>query len=230
MSFKKSYFDSGRDFNRAKGLHRLRKFIPKEYIKKKSDTHYELLLLEKWKHLKHARKVLDAGCGRGQLLELNPYDAEVFGVDIIESDVKDAKKKGLKVSVADLTKKAPFKTSSFDGIVCSHVLEHIADPDIMLNEFKRILKNDGTLVIAVPNFSFKRFFRDPTHKRPYPKEALYRLLTDYGFEDVHIVNGPHLNQFVSAFLLPFPKTRHFVEKLLGKVKPWEILAVARVKK
>jgi len=228
MDYKEGYFDSGVDYNTKKGLRRFRNLgLLRETIKNNSEIHYSLLLMEKWRFLKGCKKVLDAGCGRGQFIKLNPFNVDVHGVDIIKSDIDKLKKEGLNARHADLKKKLPYKNSFFDGVISSHVLEHIDNPEMMISEFKRILKFGGLLVIAVPNFSFKNFYKDPTHKRPYPKEALYRLLSDRGFYDIKIVNGPHLNQLLSAALFWSPEKRHFFEKILGRISPWEILAVAK---
>lgn len=231
MEFKENYFNSGKEFNKKRGLYSLKEKLPiKSILKEKSDKHYSFLLLEKWKLFKDKNKILDVGCGRGQFIKLNPYKKEAFGLELIDSEVKRAKKEGLNVVKGDANKKIPFPASSFDGIMCSHVLEHLSDPTKMFSEFKRVTRNGGIVVIAVPNFSFKSFFKDPTHKRPYPKEALYRVLSDHGFQDIKIVNGPFLNPALSAALLFFPKVRHAAEKVLGKIKPWEYLAIARVEK
>jgi len=221
--FKDRYFDSGKSYNK-KGVYRLKEIgFLKSFIQKKSDEHYDLMLLEKWKLIKGRKKVLDAGCGRGQFIALNPYNAEVFGIDVIKSEVDMAKKTGLNVKYADLNKKFPFKDSTFDAIICSHVLEHITDPSNMMSEFRRVLKNGGKLLIAVPNFSYKDFYKDYTHKRPYPKEALFRLLFDYNFEGIRFRKGPYLNKYLAALFIAFPLVRHKIEKLFGLAKPWELL-------
>jgi len=231
MEFKKSYFDSGREYNRQKGLYSIRDNLPaQDLFSKKSKQHHNLLLLDKWKLLKGCKKVLDAGCGKGEFMELNPYKAEIYGIDINKETVIEAKEKGLNIQFADVNRKLPFTDSSFDAINCSHVLEHLEDGTNTISEFKRILKDKGILVISVPNFSFKKFYADYTHKRPYPKEALFRILNDNGFREIKIINGVCLNQLVSAIFLLFPKLRFSAEKLLGLFCPWEIIAVARNKK
>ena len=54
------------------------------------------------------------------------------------------------------------------------VIEHIYNPNNFLNEIKRILKKNGNLIIVTPNFrfSFKEFYDDPTHVKPYTEESL----------------------------------------------------------
>jgi SAM-dependent methyltransferase len=231
MDFKKSYFDSSKQYNQQKSLYTLRDSLPiSSFLQRKSKQHHNLLLLNKWKLFKGCKKVLDAGCGKGEFLELNPYNAEVYGVDIIEDALAASKTKGINVRFADLNKKIPFIDSSFDGINCSHVLEHLEDGTNTISEFKRVLKDKGILVISVPNFSFKKFYSDYTHKRPYPKEALFRILNDNGFCEIKIINGVCLNQLLSATFLLFPSMRFAFEKFFGIFSPWEIIAIARNKK
>ena len=64
----------------------------------------------------------------------------------------------------------PFKDSSVDEILLSHVLEHIGqNPDIFNNiikEFYRICKNNAIIDIRVPHPRHEDFISDPTHVRP----------------------------------------------------------------
>lgn len=53
-----------------------------------------------------------------------------------------------------------FKKSIFERIVCFEVLEHLYSPLRALKEFKRVLKEDGEIIISVPNvWYWRRFFR-----------------------------------------------------------------------
>jgi len=49
-----------------------------------------------------------------------------------------------------------FKDSSFDRIVCFEVLEHLSSPFKALKEFRRVLKNDGDVILSVPNVWYWR--------------------------------------------------------------------------
>jgi 2-polyprenyl-3-methyl-5-hydroxy-6-metoxy-1,4-benzoquinol methylase len=97
-------------------------------------------------------KLLDIGCGEGAFLriaqrhgwqisgtELSAYAAQyasdILGVDIFCGEIFNA----------------GFPEKSFDVITLWHVLEHVSDPKMYLTEIRRIIKNDGILVIAVPN-------------------------------------------------------------------------------
>lgn len=59
----------------------------------------------------------------------------------------------------------PFKNNEFDVIICSHILEHVADLDKTLKELKRISRNGAIIKIAGPHFSCGVSYRDPTHRR-----------------------------------------------------------------
>jgi ubiquinone/menaquinone biosynthesis C-methylase UbiE len=211
-----------------KGIYRIKGNLPfQKLFLRKSAERYRLLLIDKWKYLRKCKKVLDAGCGIGTFLSLNPYNAEVQGIDFSKEEVQKARLKGVNARVADLNKRLPFKDNEFDAVTCFHVIEHLDNPDNMLREFKRILKKGGILMVAVPNHSFKKFYADYTHKRPYPKEALYRILDDYGFRDIRIKKGFHLSRLVSSVFFLFPRARYSIEKFLGKFSPWEHLAISR---
>jgi SAM-dependent methyltransferase len=230
MEFKKNYFDNGDQFKKNKLLGRIRDSLPfASFINTLSKKHLALFLTDKWNFFKESKTVLDAGCGRGEFIELNPYKIKVTGIDIIKEQISKLRKKGLDARYADLIKRLPFENNSFDGIISSHVLEHLESNEgiKMINELKRVLKPNGTLVIAVPNFSFEKFYADPTHKRPYPKEALYKILKDNNFEKIEIINGPIISPILSGAFFIFPRVRFFIEKMLGKLFPSEFIAVAR---
>jgi ubiquinone/menaquinone biosynthesis C-methylase UbiE len=114
-------------------------------------------------------KVLDVGCGDGYYLHLLSnlgVGLSLTGVDFDENALDSAKKnlKGKKVRLikADLMKKLPFKAGSFDKIVMSEVAEHLPDDVRGLKEVKRVLKEEGILVLTVPCANYP-FFWDPVN-------------------------------------------------------------------
>jgi len=66
---------------------------------------------------------------------------------------------------ADIEISLPFSDNAFDEILCSHVVEHVADLLGLMRELYRITRADGTIKIIVPHFSFFGAYTDPTHKR-----------------------------------------------------------------
>lgn len=68
----------------------------------------------------------------------------------------------------------PFLESSFDVILCSHVLEHVADDGKAMRELFRVLKPGGWAVLLVPVDSRREeTFEDPTVVAPTERERLF---------------------------------------------------------
>lgn len=92
-----------------------------------------------------------------------------FGnVTVWEGDIKpgrtfrfDRNKPAGLQHIADGTDMARFSATTFDFVLASHVLEHVANPILALSEWKRLLKDGGTLVLILPD---KRHTFD--HRRP----------------------------------------------------------------
>ena len=100
-------------------------------------------------------KVLDLGCNVGYgSLELAANGAQVFGVDVSEKAIDEAKKShlqpGLSFSVIDGTK-LPFPADYFDVVVSCQVIEHIVDVTNYLSEISRVLTRDGLVFFTTPN-------------------------------------------------------------------------------
>jgi methionine biosynthesis protein MetW len=102
-------------------------------------------------------KILDCGCGDGkavQFLAQKLSVAETFGIDISHDKLEQAKAKGLNVKAVDLNREQiPFSGNYFDLVFCNHVIEHLLDPDHLLDEVFRTLKNDGIFILTTPNLA-----------------------------------------------------------------------------
>jgi len=68
---------------------------------------------------------------------------------------------------------AAFKSESFDAILCTQVLEHVPEPEIVLKELFRVLRVDGTLLLTAPQ---EWYLHQPPHD--------YYRYTKYGLEYV----------------------------------------------
>lgn len=100
------------------------------------------------------KKLLDAGCGTGEFSYLlAKKGAKVTGIDGAEKLIDISKKNfpGVTFQVQNLSKKLKFKDKEFDKILCKYVLMLVDDPTPVLKEFKRILKDNGNLVISIPH-------------------------------------------------------------------------------
>lgn len=97
-------------------------------------------------------KVLDIGCGIGSFLSVaQEYGLEAYGVEVSEWASQIARKKQRLNIFTGLLENANFEDDTFEMIHMCHVLEHCAEPVVVLTEVKRILKQNGILFIEVPN-------------------------------------------------------------------------------
>lgn len=100
--------------------------------------------------------VLELGCGSGgSLPQLESCGAKVVGIEIDPSLIKltNSRIKALKNSYCVWADGfcLPFPDGTFDICVCSHILEHVADPHKMVEEINRIIKVGGIALIEFPN-------------------------------------------------------------------------------
>jgi SAM-dependent methyltransferase len=90
-------------------------------------------------------KLLDVGCCRGGLRKYLHGELEYYGVDVLINNFKNY------IRIDLNSKLLPFKNKQFDAVNCSDVLEHLFYPLEMLKEIKRVLKDDGRVLISLPN-------------------------------------------------------------------------------
>ena len=104
---------------------------------------------------------LDVGCGEGYLLRKAARRASLaLGMDVDESRLRasrdgpaDSCRPGqspIELAVAD-GQRLPFADASFDRIICTETLEHVADAQLALRELARVLRPGGRLAISVPH-------------------------------------------------------------------------------
>jgi 2-polyprenyl-3-methyl-5-hydroxy-6-metoxy-1,4-benzoquinol methylase len=126
-------------------------------------------------------RILDIGAGTGDFLSVAKNDGwETVGVEPSEKAKSIAKSKG----VSFVEKTSELENHSFDVISMWHVLEHVPDLDNQLKELKRLLKPNGSLIIAVPNFKsfdakhyghFWAAYDVPIHFWHFSKKAIKML-------------------------------------------------------
>ena len=94
-------------------------------------------------------KLLDIGAGTGDFLVVAKNDGwQTTGIEPGEKPRNIAIQKGVSFAnnLSDL------EDNSFDVITMWHVLEHVPDLEFQIKELKRLIKPNGTILIAVPNF------------------------------------------------------------------------------
>lgn len=120
-------------------------------------------------------RVLDVGCGIGDMLRFRP---NTVGVDINPETIAWCRKQGLDAHHMERNR-LPFDAETFDGVILDNVLEHIAAPQPLLAEAKRVLKPSGRLLAGVPGP--KGYQSDPDHKVYYNEAGLIHLMQNNGF-------------------------------------------------
>jgi predicted SAM-dependent methyltransferase len=101
--------------------------------------------------------VLDLGCGQRKF----PGST---GIDILPASGVDI--------VHDLNLLPwPLEENRFDVVLCSHVLEHLADVVATLNEVHRVSRNGARVKIVTPHFSSLNSWEDPTHRYHFARRS-----------------------------------------------------------
>ena len=137
--------------------------------------------------------LLDIGAGIGEFLSVAKENGwNCFGVEPSEKAKAIALKKG--VTFADTT--LQLEDHSFDVITMWHVLEHVPNIENQIKELKRLLKPNGTIIIAVPNFNsfdakqygvFWAAYDVPRHLWHFSKTAIKLLFQKQGLELTQIL-------------------------------------------
>lgn len=107
-------------------------------------------------------KLMDVGCGNGHMVAMaEALGWEATGLEVDPVAAGSARACGLNVLEGSYTRLAEFERAP-DCIICSHVLEHVHDPNHMLLTLARALKSGGTLLLASPNATslVRRYFGD----------------------------------------------------------------------
>lgn len=114
---------------------------------KPSGSIYEGLLK---KHLFPETRVLDAGCGRGGVIELYAERVgEAVGLDTDLGSLQEHR--CLKELVVGNLAAMPFPGGFFDVVLCSWVVEHLEEPNAVFQEMARVLNRGGHLLLLTPN-------------------------------------------------------------------------------
>ena len=141
-------------------------------------------------------KVLDIGCGRGLFLDVMRRGGwEPIGTELNEKTAFYAiKTYGLKVLHGDITQhKLP--SQSLDAININQVLEHLKNPEQVIEESYRLLRKGGMLIISVPDLGSPQFAIGkknwflldlPFHLFHFTEEGLENLLRKNEFKIKHI--------------------------------------------
>jgi len=150
--------------------------------------------------------VLDCACGEGYGSRiLSDAARSVTGVDIDAASIEHARRRyvadGLefaRASALDL----PFEDDRFDAVVSFETLEHLAEHDELMTEFRRVLRPGGFLLMSSPD---RKTYSDDT-----------------GFENEFHVRELYRDQFEDLLARHFPDYRLFGQKLMFNSALWRL--------
>ena len=138
-------------------------------------------------------RILDIGAGVGDFLSVAKNDGwQTIGIEPSEKAKAIAKKKG----VSFVENLSELENNSFDVITMWHVLEHVPDLENQIAELKRLIKPNGTIIIAVPNFNsfdanhyghFWAAYDIPIHLWHFSKTAIKKLFAKENLELVKVL-------------------------------------------
>jgi 2-polyprenyl-3-methyl-5-hydroxy-6-metoxy-1,4-benzoquinol methylase len=196
------------------------------------------------------RKFLDVGCGSGTLaLALKAAGADhVAGIESDSGAAARARAALDTLVEGDLLEvELPFAPREFDYLIFADVLEHLPDPDRALDRLLPLLKEDGRVIISVPNMRFylvllrlalnrwaytETGVRDRTHLRIFTSRSLERMLAEHGLALERLERHHRLFEDQSrigrAGALATRVARRTVARLFPDLMTYQLIAVARL--
>lgn len=155
-------------------------------------------------------KVLDIGCSAGFISdEFRLAGADVVGLDIDEPGLEKAKQRfGDHVEfIAAPGDAIPLPPQSVDVVVFNHIYEHVPDPDAVMAEIRRVLRDDGVVYLGLGN---RLGIMEPHYKLPFlswlPKRYADRYLRVTG----------RVGSYYETF-----RTRPGLRRLCGSLHVWD---------
>ena len=117
------------------------------------------------------------------LEEFNKLGLDCYGVDLSEYSGSMCPDVEVKKKVDLENDSWPFPDNNFDIIYNKSLMEHLRNPDVFLQEARRVLKPGGKIICLIPDWesNYKTYFDDFTHRTPFTSVSLSDIykITDY---------------------------------------------------
>ncbi len=137
--------------------------------------------------------LLDLGCGRGEFinafgLSLSKLCHGIFirpNIEGFDKEIDGAFHSLVnKLTEGDFNHKLPYKDNSFNIVFAKSVIEHSYHPENMVAEAYRVLKPGGKFIVMTPDwgYHYKSFYEDFTHKTPFIRSSLEKILKMHDFK------------------------------------------------
>jgi 2-polyprenyl-3-methyl-5-hydroxy-6-metoxy-1,4-benzoquinol methylase len=143
------------------------------------------------KHLTKTDSIVDIGCANGGLLEALSVRgfSRLTGIDPSSASIRHIHERGFhgySLKIADLNKEA---VGTYQGIILSHVMEHVFDVAAAMKTIRTLLDEEGLLYLEVPNalkysshYVVPFYYFDAEHINHFDGHALENLAGIHGFE------------------------------------------------
>jgi 2-polyprenyl-3-methyl-5-hydroxy-6-metoxy-1,4-benzoquinol methylase len=211
-------------------------------VARSSPCYQYLKLLTSWFSRSHkgsleGKEILDIGCFTGELLALlEKAGATVTGIELQREAAKIAQNRVFGTVMNESVFSADLKDKSFDVVVLSGVIEHVADPRRLVEKSVQLLKADGVLLIQTPNSGswLARVFRQlwppyqpVEHIHLFSHHSLKLLMNEFGCTEVHFQNHWKSLQidYVYKMLATFGAEFHKLLRPFYKICPNFILRI-----
>lgn len=145
-------------------------------------------------------RVLDAGCGTGTNLTDYAGLGRTVGIELNPAAAAISVGRGhRRVAVGDVCR-LPFRDSSFDLVISTDVIEHVADDVAALREMARVLAPAGRLLLTTPAYSwaYSNHDRSLHHVRRYDRRRLHET---FGRARLRLIHSARYNVVLAAPVL-----------------------------
>lgn len=184
------------------------------------------------------KKVLDVGCSEGTLSKrMNQNKCKIIGIEIDKEAAQNAESYCHELifgNVESIYLNSEYE-NYFDIIIFADVLEHLKEPLDVLKRFKEYLKNDGYIIISLPNvanwrirlkllfgnFEYEEYgILDRGHLRFFNEKNAKKIIRDAGLE---------IYKFDLAVgdVKIFPKVFHFMGMMRPNLFAFQFLIIAK---
>lgn len=179
-------------------------------------------------------RLLDVGCGPGFFLACAAREGwNVYGLDISQWAVDYAQKYlSLEVQQGKITQATTLYAHRFDVITMFHLLEHLPNPLEALRAIKQALREEGIIVVTVPNiggFEARYYGKEwrglsiPYHLYHFTPDTIAQMLSKAGFQvlALHVQPSPLVADWIKKLMRMrlFPESNKRKENKIGNAVP-----------
>jgi len=212
LSIPSKYYDRDYYFTKNEGF--------MNFVKGEISSRFDLPLF--FANVKSGEKILDIGCGRGEVsMECSKKGCQVWGIDYSQDAISIAKD-NQKIRLGGTTKNVSFKRMNamelkfpnefFDCVLLFHIVEHLYPLELekVLAEAKRVTKIGGRIIIATPNSWYNKI--------------LFFVFGPFGFKEgydhINLLNSFQLRNYICKLgcrgKIFFCKQRNFYYNLIKR--------------